>query len=348
VPATRDSVAVTGANALAVMETAGAGELWTAVTVLLAVPAGVPVPAVGASVFAVGMTWATALVTGARALATPPAVDVTAPVAGDPAPAAGAPVTAGAGLGAVLAGAAVLVTVPADLVTVLAAEVASAVDGAACPSGWIAVPAWVVVPGAVAADGVAGAAEAGEAGDAGVWAVSAGAAAWVTAVTAVVTGLVTVPTTEPTALVTEVPAAEPAGGTGEAGPASAETDVAVAGARGGAASVAAWACLEKSSRRNKIPAAAIANCATRTAARCASSCGIDSSYPQRTRPRTPGEAKARDQPCTAVEDEACCTVITVHDGNEPDNRRANGKQRYPPVDQTLSPCPPARATTSWS
>jgi hypothetical protein len=132
---------------------------------------------------------------------------------------------------------------------------------------------------------------------------SAGAAAWVTAVTAVVTGLVTVPTTEPTALVTEAPAAEPAGVTFEAEdePASAEAaDVTVKGAGGGAASVAAWACLEKSSRRNKIPAAAIANCATRTAARCASSCGIDSSYPRRTRPRTPGGGEAPDQPCTAV------------------------------------------------
>jgi len=43
--------------------------------------------------------------------------------------------------------------------------------------------------------------------------------------------------------------------------------------------VAAWACLEKSSSRNKIPAAAIANCAARMATRCASCCDIDSSHP---------------------------------------------------------------------
>jgi hypothetical protein len=43
--------------------------------------------------------------------------------------------------------------------------------------------------------------------------------------------------------------------------------------------VAAWACLEKRSRRNKIPAAAIANCAARTATRYANSCDIDSSPP---------------------------------------------------------------------
>jgi hypothetical protein len=257
-------------------------------------------------------------------------------------------------LGAVLAGAAVLVAVPADFVTVLAAEVALAVDWADCPPGWAAVSAWVVVPAdaVVVAAEVAGAADcppgwaavsawvvvpagavvvadevagAGEAGEAGAGVVSAGAAAWVTAVTAVVTGLVTVPTTEPTALVAGAPAAEPAGVTGEAEPVGAETaDVAVEGARGGAASVAAWACLEKSSRRNKIPAAAIANCATRTAARCASSCGIDSSYPQRTGPRTPGGGKAPVQSCTTAEDEVCCTVTTVHHGDGPDNGRGKG------------------------
>ena len=44
-------------------------------------------------------------------------------------------------------------------------------------------------------------------------------------------------------------------------------------------SVAAWACLEKSSSTNKIPAAAIANCAARRATRRASCCDIDSSHP---------------------------------------------------------------------
>jgi hypothetical protein len=43
--------------------------------------------------------------------------------------------------------------------------------------------------------------------------------------------------------------------------------------------VAAWACLVKISRRKRIPAATIANCATRTVTRCANSCDIDSSHP---------------------------------------------------------------------
>jgi len=43
--------------------------------------------------------------------------------------------------------------------------------------------------------------------------------------------------------------------------------------------VAAWACLEQRSRRKMIPAAVIANCATRTVARYANSCDIDSSDP---------------------------------------------------------------------
>jgi hypothetical protein len=108
-------------------------------------------------------------------------------------------------------------------------------------------------------------------------------AALVAVLAAAVTGLVTVLTTEPTALETEAPAAEPAGAADDAGPVSAETaDATAEGAGGGSSPVAAWACLEKSSKTKRIPAAAIANCATRTAARCASSCDIDSSYPRRT------------------------------------------------------------------
>jgi hypothetical protein len=62
------------------------------------------------------------------------------------------------------------------------------------------------------------------------------------------------------------------------GTASAEAaDVTDWSAPGFSSPVAAWACLEKRSRRNKIPAAAIANCAARTATRYASSCDIDSS-----------------------------------------------------------------------
>jgi hypothetical protein len=127
-------------------------------------------------------------------------------------------------------------------------------------------------------------------------------------------------TTDPAALVKEeaalvrgLLAVEAGAGPVRAEPVSAEAaDVTAESPPGGSSPVAAWACLEKRSSRNRIPAAAIANCATRTAARCASSCGIDSSYPQRTEPRTQGAGKAPDQPCTAVEDEAFCTAITVH------------------------------------
>ena len=64
------------------------------------------------------------------------------------------------------------------------------------------------------------------------------------------------------------------------GPTSAEAaDVTEESAPGFSSPVAAWACLEKSSRRKMIPAAAIANCATRTVTRYANSCDIDSSDP---------------------------------------------------------------------
>src|SRR3984893_453061 len=91
--------------------------------------------------------------------------------------------------------------------------------------------------------------------------------------------------TAPAALVTEVAtsasgglAVEPTVVPVVPGPASAEAaDVTDWSAPGFSSLVAAWACLEKRSSRNKIPAAAIANCAARTATRYASSCDIDSS-----------------------------------------------------------------------
>jgi hypothetical protein len=95
--------------------------------------------------------------------------------------------------------------------------------------------------------------------------------------------------TEATALVTGLPAAASPEGPAEAEPASAETAEVTEGAAGGGSSpVAAWACLEKSKRMKKIPAAATASCAARTAARRASGCGIDSSHPQETGSCTPG------------------------------------------------------------
>ena len=97
--------------------------------------------------------------------------------------------------------------------------------------------------------------------------------------------------TDPAALVTEVvtlasgPAAElsvaPVAPVAPvAGAVSAEAaDVTDWSGPGFSSPVAAWACLEKSSSKNKIPAAAIANCAARMATRCASCCDIDSSHP---------------------------------------------------------------------
>jgi hypothetical protein len=126
-------------------------------------------------------------------------------------------------------------------------------------------------------------------------------------------------TTDPEALVTEeatlvrglLPVEADVGPVGTE-PVSAEAaDVTAESAPGCSSPVAAWACLEKSSRRNRIPAAAIANCATRTAARCASGCDIDSSHPQRNRSAHAGK-KDPDQPSTTVEDEAFCTATTVH------------------------------------
>jgi len=103
--------------------------------------------------------------------------------------------------------------------------------------------------------------------------------------------LVTELTTDPAVLVTEV--ARPASGLLAAEfevdpadpfdpvPVSPEaTDVTDESDPEGSPPVAACACLEKISRRNKIPAAAIANCATRTVTRYANSCDIDSSRQQ--------------------------------------------------------------------
>jgi hypothetical protein len=73
---------------------------------------------------------------------------------------------------------------------------------------------------------------------------------------------------DPAAFVTEL-----AGG---AEPTSAETADVTAGC---SSPVAAWACLENSSRRKKIPAATTASCAARRATRHTSSCDIDSSHP---------------------------------------------------------------------
>jgi hypothetical protein len=129
--------------------------------------------------------------------------------------------------------------------------------------------------------------------DAAGWADLPDADVWSTVAAAPVTALSAEPATELAALVTEpttlvsgLPAlevpAEPA-------------DVTAEVAWGCPSCVAAWACLEKINRRKKIPAATIANCAARTAERFASSCGIDSSYPRGTSPYTAGATKAPGQ-----------------------------------------------------
>lgn len=89
--------------------------------------------------------------------------------------------------------------------------------------------------------------------------------------------------TEPTTLESGLPAAEVPADPADAGPVTAEAaDVVAEFSPGWSSCAAAWACLEKISRRKRIPAATITNCAARTAARFASSCGIDSSYPRGT------------------------------------------------------------------
>jgi hypothetical protein len=101
-----------------------------------------------------------------------------------------------------------------------------------------------------------------------------------------VTGLVTELTTDPTVLVTEVarppsglPAAELGVDPVAPGPLSPEpTDVTDESDPECSSPVAACACLEKRISRKMIPAAAIANCATRTVTRYANSCDIDSSH----------------------------------------------------------------------
>lgn len=145
-------------------------------------------------------------------------------------------------------------------------------------------------------------------------------AAWFAPVALPATVLVAELTTPPAALVTAEtvplrgsPEAEDFAAP-EAGPLSAEVaDVAPEAVPERSSPVAAWACLEKSSRRKIIAAAASANCAALMATRYASSCGIDSSYPQRRWPRTLKSRKTPDQPYVAVEDEAFCTATTVHD-----------------------------------
>lgn len=135
--------------------------------------------------------------------------------------------------------------------------------------------------------------------------------------------LVTEPTTPVSGFLTAEDPADPA----DAGPVTAEAaDVVAEFSPGWSSCAAAWACLEKINRRKRIPAATIANCAARTTARFASSCGIDSSYPRGTSPYTAGTAKAPDKPCTADEDEALCTATTVH--HSPVARQAIRREAY--------------------
>jgi hypothetical protein len=152
-------------------------------------------------------------------------------------------------------------------------------------------------------------------------------AAPVTALSAEPATELAAPVTEPTALVSELPAAEVPADPADAAPVTAAAaDVVTEFSPGWSPCSAAWACLEKISRRKRIPAATITNCAARTAARFASSCGIDSSYPRGTSPYTAGATKAPDKPCTAGEGEAFCTATTVH--QSPLARQAIRREAY--------------------
>jgi hypothetical protein len=101
-------------------------------------------------------------------------------------------------------------------------------------------------------------------------------AGWVTELTADPAALVTVPTVLLRGLPLAAERVDPADtGPAVVGPA----DVVAEAAPEFPSPVAAWACLEKSSRRKIIPAAASVTCAARTATRYTSGCDIDSSHP---------------------------------------------------------------------
>jgi hypothetical protein len=218
----------------------------------------------------VAVTGVCALATGARALV---AVDT---------PVVPALVTAVVALvveltdevAAAVAGAAVSVTADTTGAVTLASVAGAAGSAAGAGGGTSAAGdvAWPAVPaGGVRAEGSVGAAGGVGTGGGGGGVSSAGAAAWADVAVA---GLVAELTTDPTTLVTGLAAVEAAD---EAGPVTAETADETVGRAGGWSPVAAWACLERISRRKIIPAAAIANCAARKATRRAIGCDIDSS-----------------------------------------------------------------------
>ena len=168
-----------------------------------------------------------------------------------------------------VAGAAVSVTADTTGATTFA-SLAGAAESAAGAGGGTSTVAGDVAWPAEPAGGVGAGGGVGAAGG-GVEVSSAGAAAWADVAVA---GLVAELTTDPTTLVTGPVAVEAAD---EAGPVTAETADETVGRAGGWSLVAAWACLERISRRKMIPAAAIANCAARRATRRAIGCDIDSS-----------------------------------------------------------------------
>lgn len=141
-----------------------------------------------------------------------------------------------------------------------------------------------------------------------------------------VTGLVSELTADPTALPTDevtsltgVLAAESSVAPADPGPVTAgAAEVTDGCAPGFWSSVAAWACLVKMNRRKKIPAAAIANCATRTVTRYASCCDIDRSHPLETEPRRPGAEGPRIGHAGPLRTRRFCTVTTVHHRRLPD------------------------------
>jgi hypothetical protein len=317
VETTGDSAPVTGARACAVALGTGITVLVTGVSVLAAAAAaGVTAPVTGATVLvAVETTDVTAPVTGARALVTVDPLAAVALVTGV------VPAGLSDDVAAAVAGARVFVTAATTGVTTLA-PVTGAVEPTADADGAAGAVtedvAWPVVPtGGVAAGGAGG-------GGAGGWGCSGGAVTWTGGVVAVP---VTVLTMDPATLATGSVALEVAG---EAEPVIADTAAETVGRPGGWSPVAAWACFERTSRRNRIPAAAIANCAARRATRRAIGCDIDSSQSLGYSRLPPGclVVKYHESPGPArrlLQTRHFCPATTVHETRYPDKRDLCGQ-----------------------
>jgi hypothetical protein len=175
-------------------------------------------------------------------------------------------------------------------------------------------PAVLAEPVAVGGTGTGACVTAATAATAGAVAVVVPAGGLVTEVTTdatvPVTGAVTEPVTEAVAgLACAVIVV-----TGDAGPVSAEMADVIPRDAGGSSVVAACACLEKSSRSKKIPAARISTCAARRATRREISCDIDGSHAPGnwTARLTSGRQESPGPAARGVADGVICPATTVH------------------------------------